>query len=50
MIFFPCHFLCQEAVDFMETGKTFYIPSTQPVSKQPVNFPIPLVQDMDFLF
>ena len=39
-----------EAVDFMETGKTFYIPSTQSVCKQPVNFPVPLTQDMDFYF
>ena len=39
-----------EAVDFMETGKTFYIPSTQQVSKPPVNFSIPLIQDMDFYF
>ena len=30
-------FPLSEAVDFMETGKTFYIPSTQPVCKQPVN-------------
>ena len=34
----------------METGKTFYIPSAQPVCKQPVNFPVPLTQDMDFYF
>ena len=39
-----------EAVDFIETGKTFYIPSTQPVCKQPVNFPIPLIQDINFYF
>ena len=43
-------FPLSEAVDFMETGKTSYIPSTQPVCKQPVNFPIPLIQDMDFYF
>ena len=43
-------FPLSEAVDFMETGKTFYILSTQPVCKQPVNFPIPLIQDMDFYF
>ena len=43
-------FPLSEAVDLMETGKTFYIPSTQPVCKQPVNFPIPLTQDMDFYF
>ena len=35
-------FPLSEAADFMETGKTFYIPSTQPVCKQPVNFPVPL--------
>ena len=34
----------------METGKTFYIPSTKPVCKQPVNYPVPLTQDMDFYF
>ena len=34
----------------METGKTFYIPSTQPVCKQPVNIPLPLTQHMDFYF
>ena len=34
----------------METGKTFYIPSAQPVCKQPVNFPVPLIQNMDFYF
>ena len=39
-----------EAVDLMETGKTFYIPSTQPLCKQPVNFPVPLIQDRDFYF
>ena len=31
MIFSPCHFLCWKQLVFMETGKTFYIPSTQPV-------------------
>ena len=39
-----------EAVDFMKTSKTFYIPSTQKVCKPPVNFSIPLIQDMDFYF
>ena len=34
----------------METGETFYIPSTQPVYKQPVNIPLPLTQHMDFYF
>ena len=50
MIFSPCHFLYSEAVDFMETGKTFYIPSTQPMCKQPLYFPVPLIQNMDFYF
>ena len=36
-------FPLSEAVDFMETSKTFYIPSTQPVCKVPVNFPVPLI-------
>ena len=39
-----------EAVDLMETGKTSYILSVQPVCKQPVIFSIPLTQDMDFYF
>ena len=43
-------FTLSEAVDFMETGKTFYIPSEQPVYKQPVNFPVPLIQDMNLYF
>ena len=43
-------FPLSEAADFMETGKTVYIASTQPVCKQPVNFPVPLIQDMDFYF
>ena len=34
----------------METGRTFYIPSTQQVCKPPVSFSIPLIQDMDFYF
>ena len=34
----------------MKTGKTFYIPSKQPVCKQPVNFPAPLIQDIDLYF
>ena len=46
----PLSFPLSEAADFMETGKTFHIPSTQPVCKQPVNFPIPLIQVMDFYF
>ena len=48
--FLSLSFPLSEAVDFMETGKTFYIPPTQPMCKQPVNFPIPLMQDMDFYF
>ena len=43
-------FPLSEVVDLMETGKTFYIPSAQPVCKQPVNFSLPLTQDMDFYF
>ena len=43
-------FPLSEAVDLMETGKTFYILSPQPVCKQPVNFPVPLTQNMDFYF
>ena len=39
-----------EAVDFMETGKTFYIPSTQQECPQPEQFPVPITQDMDFYF
>ena len=43
-------FPLSEAVDFMETGNTFYIPSTQQVCKQPVQVPLPLTQSMDFYF
>ena len=39
-----------EAVDFMETGRIFYIPSTQQACKPPVGFSVPLLQDMDFYF
>ena len=39
-----------EAVDFMETGKTFYVPSTQQVCKRPLHVPLPLTQSMDFYF
>ena len=39
-----------EAVDFMETGKTFYIPSTQQVCPRLEQFPVPITQDMDFYF
>ena len=43
-------FPLSEEVNFIETGKTFYIPSTQPVCKQPVKIPLPLMQHMDFYF
>ena len=43
-------FPLSEAVDFMETVKTFYIPLTQQVCKQPVSIPLPLTQHMDFYF
>ena len=39
-----------KAVDSMETGKTFYILSAQPVCEQPVNLPVRLTQYMDFYF
>ena len=41
-------FPLSEAVDFMETEKMFYIPSTQQVCKQPLNVSLPLTQSMDF--
>ena len=34
----------------METGKTFYIPSTQQVCKRPSHVSLPLTQSMDFYF
>ena len=43
-------FPLSDAVDFMETGDTFYIQCTQPVCKQPMNFPVPLIQHMEFYF
>ena len=43
-------FPLSEAVDFMETGKMFYIPSTQQVCKQPPQISLPLTQSMDFYF
>ena len=43
-------FPLSEAVDFIETGKTLYIPSTQQVCKRPLNVPLPLTQNMDFYF
>ena len=39
-----------EAVDFMETGNMFYIPSTQNVCKRPAQVPLSLTQSMDFYF
>ena len=43
-------FPLSEAVDFMETGNTFYIPSTKQVCKWPARIPLPLTQSMDFYF
>ena len=43
-------FPLSEAVDFMETGKTFYIPSTQQVCKRPSHVSLPITQNMDFYF
>ena len=43
-------FPLSEAVDFMETGNTFYIPSNKQVCKPPVQVPLPLTQSMDFYF
>ena len=43
-------FPLSEAVDFMETGKTFYLPSTQQECPEPEQFPVPITQDMDFYF
>ena len=43
-------FPLSEAVDFMDTGKTFYIPSTQQECPQSEQFPVPITQDMDFYF
>ena len=43
-------FPLSEAVDFMETGKTFYIPSPQQECPQSEQFPVPITQDMDFYF
>ena len=39
-----------EAVDFMETSKTFYILSTQQDCPRPEQFPVPITHDMDFYF
>ena len=43
-------FPLSDAVDFMETSKTFYIPSTQQECPQGEQFPVPITQDMDFYF
>ena len=43
-------FPLSEAVDFMETGKTFYIPSTQQECPRAEQIPVPITQDMDFYF
>ena len=43
-------FPLSEAVDFMETGKMFYIPSTQQVCKRPSHVSLPLIQSIDFYF
>ena len=47
---FSSSFPLSEAVDFMETGKTLYIPSTQQVCKRPLHVSLPLTQSMDFYF
>ena len=43
-------FPLSEAVDFMETSKTFYLPSTQQECPQPEQFSVPITHDMDFYF
>ena len=43
-------FPLSEAVDFMETDRTFYLPSTQQACKTPVALSIPLFLDIDFYF
>ena len=43
-------FPLSEPIDFMETGKTFYIPFTQKVCKCPLHVSLPLTQSMDFYF
>ena len=42
-------FPLSEAIDFMETGNTFYIPSTKEVCKPLMRIPSLLTQNMDFL-
>ena len=39
-----------DTVDFMETGKTFYLPSTQQECPRPKQLPVPITQDIDFYF
>ena len=41
-------FPLSETVDFVETGKMFYIPSTPQVCKWPSHVSIPLIQNIDF--
>ena len=43
-------FPLSEAIDFMETGNTFYIPSTKQVCKPSIRTPSLLTQNMDFYF
>ena len=43
-------FPLSEAIDFMETGNTFYIPSTKQVCKPSMRTPSSLTQSMDFYF
>ena len=43
-------FPLSDAVHFMETGKTFYLPSTSQECLRPKQIPVPLTQDMDFYF
>ena len=46
----PLSFPLSEAVDFMETGKTSYILSTQQECPQAEQFPVPITEDIDFYF
>ena len=50
MIYYLCPFLLLDAVDFMETGKTFCLPSMQQECPRPKQIPVPITQDMDFYF
>ena len=45
----PLSFPLSEAVDFMETGKTFYIPSTQQICKRQSQVSMPLHAEYGFL-